>query len=294
MNVEELREQLELLSGPSSATPEAREGVRRRVRRTRLRAGAASAVAAVLVVALLGLGVRDARRSPIDVRTVPSSTPVSCDGDVGTTPPKEVPSDVAKWAGGAPVVGHGALWTIRSAIDVAPDHQGDVWRLKFPWFTRPFGLPKITGRRLDGPGGFHSHAGSATDARGTWAVSTLEFSAPGCWEVTAGYRNVGITFRILVGEPLGRGTIAGTLREIGGRPPGLNRTISGTVSFEGTGESAAASTGGTFSVDVAVGTYTVTGTSPQYQGGLAQCHADAPVVVRRGHTTKVTVICPIR
>ena len=63
-----------------------------------------------------------------------------------------VPPDVAAWAHGDPVVGQGAVWTIRSAIDVAPHPQSGQWYLKFPWFLRPPGIPTITGRRLDGGG----------------------------------------------------------------------------------------------------------------------------------------------
>ena len=49
------------------------------------------------------------------------------------------------------------------------------------WFTTPLGLPSITGRRLDGPGTFRADVNYATDSSGTWVVSDLFFSAPGCW-----------------------------------------------------------------------------------------------------------------
>lgn len=295
MNIEELREQLDLLAGPASVTPDAREGVRHRVRRTRRRASATSAMAAVLVVAVVAVGVRDARRSPIDVKTVASSTAApaaSCRPGVGTVPAKDVPRDVAKWADGAPVVGHGALWTIRSAMAAAPTWYNGTWLLKFPWFTRPFGLPRINGHRIDGPGSFRFDAGSATDQGGTWVVSSLEFSALGCWEVTASYRNVGIVFRILVRDI---GTIAGTLREVGGPSPGLDRAIAGTVTITGrSGFSVRAPTNRNgFSVDLPVGTYTVTGTSLSINDGHTSCSAGGPVAVARGLTT-VAVICPIK
>jgi hypothetical protein len=93
-------------------------------------------------------------------------------------------------------VGDSALWTIRSAIDVPGSHQSNIWRAKFPWYTRPFGLPTITGRRLDGTGTFRADAHPATDSRGTWVVSSLEFSRPGCWEVISRYGSSSIRFRM--------------------------------------------------------------------------------------------------
>ena len=106
--------------------------------------------------------------------------------------------DVARWAHGAAVVGHGALWTIRSAIDVSASRQPKGWFLKFPWYARPFGLPNITGRRLDGAGTFHASVDRADDARGAWVVSSLEFSHRGCWEVTSRYRKATIRFHLNV------------------------------------------------------------------------------------------------
>jgi hypothetical protein len=75
--------------------------------------------------------------------------------------------------------------------------------LKFPWFTRsPFGLPQIDGRRIDGPGTFHADVNKATSPDGTdWVVSSLEFSEPGCWEITARYYDptLPLTFRLEIG-----------------------------------------------------------------------------------------------
>ena len=114
-------------------------------------------------------------------------------------PADYVPPDVAAWAGGRAVVGQGSVWTIRSAIAVAPNHQQDHWYLKFPWYLRPSGIPAITGRRTDGSGTFRADANLATDSRGTWTVSGLEFSSPGCWEVTARYKNSALTVTIFFG-----------------------------------------------------------------------------------------------
>ena len=226
MNIEELREQLEQLAGsPSRPTAEARDGVRRRVNRHRRRMGATSAMAAALVVAIIGVGVWNAQDSPVKVRTVPSTAnPLECRADVGTVPANQVPADVAAWADGEPVVGHGALWTIRSAVTVAPAYDKGGWFLKFPWLTRPYGLPKFTGRRLDGAGTFRAEAGPATDQRGTWVVSSLDFSALGCWEVTASYRNVGIVLDLVRTLPWARSPAPCEV----GPAPGHHQVIAGT------------------------------------------------------------------
>jgi hypothetical protein len=111
------------------------------------------------------------------------------------------PPDVTRWADGAPVIGSGALWTIASASSAPAVHELGVWRVKFPWFTRPAGddVPTIHGRRLYGPGTFRAETNRAFDARGSWVASNLTFSAPGCWEVTARYRGSTLTFPLRVG-----------------------------------------------------------------------------------------------
>ena len=76
------------------------------------------------------------------------------------------PHDVVEWAQGKPVIGEGSLWTIRSAVRVPGVKYGNSWHLKFPWYTRPNGLLRVEGRRLDGPGTFHYDVNRAFDARG--------------------------------------------------------------------------------------------------------------------------------
>jgi hypothetical protein len=185
------------------------------------------------------------------------------------------------------------LWTVRSLLSRAPTLDQGTWRTKIAWFTRPFGIPRFGGRRLDGAGTFHGEGNAATDQHGTWVASSLEFSAAGCWEVTVSYENTKIVVRILVGAE--RGTISGRLREVGGPAPGLDRSVPGTISIEGDSTAVGASTStGEFSVQVPVGTYTVTGTSPLVNDGREKCVVSDPVIVESGRTTKVTVICPIR
>lgn len=90
------------------------------------------------------------------------------------------------------------------------------------------------------------------------------------------------------------GTLTGTLQAEGGLPGAGPRPLSGQVTLQGpdghlTGISVGAN--GRFSVPVAVGTYTLSGQSPQYQGGNATCHAAETVTVTKGVTTHVQVDC---
>ncbi|HXQ60957.1 MAG TPA: hypothetical protein VN796_01415 [Acidimicrobiales bacterium] len=130
----------------------------------------------------------------------------SVDGHATTTcavnPPAvaaaKVPASVARWARGAPVIGSGSLWTIRSALDVRPDFRNGRWLLKFPWYLRPPGVPEITGRRIDGRGAFHADDSQAVDAHGVWDASSLQFSVGGCWEITGRFHASTLTVRIRV------------------------------------------------------------------------------------------------
>jgi hypothetical protein len=68
-----------------------------------------------------------------------------------------------------------------------------------PWFTRPWGIPLITARRLDGSGTFHATANEAIDQNGRWVASNLIFSAAGCWKVTSRYHASTLRFEVRVG-----------------------------------------------------------------------------------------------
>jgi hypothetical protein len=299
MNIDDFRAQLEQMAGPEpSLTADAREAVHRRVRRARRRTGAITATAAVLVVAITVAGLHAAQDSPVRVRTLESTTPTTppeCTTSPPTVPPADVPSDVAKWASNAPVVGGGALWAVLSILNGPVMHDSGVYRMKVSWLTRPFGIPTFSAHRLDGPGAFHGNGDQAIDPRGEWVASTLEFSEPGCWAVTVSYADATISYQILIGDseqPAStRGTIIGTLREIGGPPPGVDHGIAGTVHADGPSDSWAGTTGsdGTFSVTVNAGTYSLTG-SPS---GGGYCSGGAHVVVTAGHTTHADVICNV-
>ena len=97
------------------------------------------------------------------------------------------------------MAGGGALWTLRSAFDFPADVRDGTWSMKIPWFTKPFGLPTITARRLDGVGTFRSEPNAAFDASGKWVSGGLQFSAPGCWEITSRYRESSLRVRLRIG-----------------------------------------------------------------------------------------------
>jgi hypothetical protein len=196
MNIDELRSELDALAGPPALpTVEVRAAIRRRVRRRRTRslAGLTVTAAVVGVLAVAAVGASSDDGPSVNVKV---AAPAACASGPAPVAAESVPPDVAAWAHGRPVVGRGAVWTIRSAIDGAPDLQNGHWYLKFPWYLRPPGIPTITGRRLDGEGTFSADANLAYDASGTWTVSGLAFSAPGCWEVTAHYQDSALTVTI--------------------------------------------------------------------------------------------------
>ncbi len=96
------------------------------------------------------------------------------------------------------------------------------------------------------------------------------------------------------GPPGPTGTLTGMLQAVGGAPGGGTRVLSGQVTLHGasghiTGITVAAD--GRFSVPVSVGTYTVSGQSPQYEGGTGKCRASGPVVMNKGVTSSVEVEC---
>jgi hypothetical protein len=96
------------------------------------------------------------------------------------------------------------------------------------------------------------------------------------------------------GPPGPTGTLAGTLQAVGG-PPGVGpRALSGQITLHGssghiTGITVGAN--GRFSAPVPVGRYTVSGRSPKYEGGTADCKASGPVTVTKGLTSSVEVDC---
>lgn len=155
---------------------------------------------AALLLAGASVGACSSRHGTPNAAAPAASTPAAaCATPIGPATAGGIPPDVAAWAHGVPVIGGGALWTIRSAVDVAATAYRAGWHLKFPWYTRPNGLPKIEGRRLDGSGTFSYDVNTAYDSTGPFVTSTLDFSDPGCWEVTGRFDNSMLQFRLRVG-----------------------------------------------------------------------------------------------
>jgi hypothetical protein len=204
VTLDELTDALDDIAEPRVADVRAaRVAVQRRVRRARVRRAAAAGACTALVAAAAVVVALDSGGSTPSIHTEgPASAPRTalCNQIPLPVPRADVPADVAQWSGDTEVIGSGALWTIRSATAVAPIPLDGGWYLKFPWDPRPTGLPVITGRRLDGPGTFYADVNAATDSRGTWAVSGLNFSTAGCWQITARYAGSELTFNLAAGQ----------------------------------------------------------------------------------------------
>jgi hypothetical protein len=89
------------------------------------------------------------------------------------------------------------------------------------------------------------------------------------------------------------GTVTGHLYGVGGPAPGLRRPWPGTVVVTGRGVhlDISVGSGGTFSVTVPAGRYTVVGHSPLYGSGKYLCQATRAVTVQSGHSSKAEVLC---
>lgn len=90
------------------------------------------------------------------------------------------------------------------------------------------------------------------------------------------------------------GVIHGRLLAVGG-PPGISpRPLPGKVKAVGAGSTSHVATvtaDGSFRINVAPGTYALTGTSPLYDSGHAQCRAQQPVRVSAGEAVTADVYC---
>jgi len=96
------------------------------------------------------------------------------------------------------------------------------------------------------------------------------------------------------GPPGPTGTLTGRLQAVGGPSGAGPRALSGQVALHnsnGTRDIISVGANGRFSVPASVGTYTVSGRSPKYEGGTADCKASGPVTVTKGHTSTVEVEC---
>jgi hypothetical protein len=110
---------------------------------------------------------------------------------------------------------------------------------------------------------------------------------------------IGLAFGIRNVSPLSpaTGTLTGTFQAVGGPPGIVPRELSGTITAKTAGQGILGFpvTDGRFTVDsVVVGSYTVTGKSPQFDGGRTICHATRRVTVTKGATSNVKIDCQER
>jgi len=91
----------------------------------------------------------------------------------------------------------------------------------------------------------------------------------------------------------GSGTLSGHLYVVGGPAPGTPRAVEGTVVATGPGGRHTATVGadGSFTMQLAPGTYTVTGTSPQYGEGKSPCPANGTVAVVQSEVRTADAYC---
>jgi hypothetical protein len=105
------------------------------------------------------------------------------------------------------------------------------------------------------------------------------------------------------GQGQGQGTVQGTFERVGGPITVTNGKaqtptvpLSGTVTFTGgNGQKFSVSVGssGTFSVQLAVGSYAVSGVSGQLGGGGLACSSPLNAGVRAGEISRILVVCPV-
>jgi hypothetical protein len=88
------------------------------------------------------------------------------------------------------------------------------------------------------------------------------------------------------------GTISGHLFAVGGPYPGLPRPLLGVVFVSGSQKlHVVVGIDGDYWVVVRAGTYSISGRSPQYQGGHLVCHARSRMTVAAGTDFKADVFC---
>ena len=188
-----------------------------------LLAGAATAVAAVVIVAFVslrfggsattGAGPAVASVAPTEVVASPSvasSTPPNC--DVTKPVPAFVPPE-----GELLKAPFGSAWFGRAALYTALDPDGEVWsglprteaglgQKTFWWSVdwqpddEPTPAIHVTGERLDAPGTLEAGPGTNASAFdiGTAMLVGVDFPEPGCWRLTASYRDASLYYTVLV------------------------------------------------------------------------------------------------
>jgi hypothetical protein len=125
---------------------------------------------------------------------LPARTPrARCESQTVVTPRHDLPAKVRAIRGTDRFVGAGMLWT-PAAVNVSYT-TGGGWALpKQAWFRLEAGAPTITARRVGASGGTFIADLPPAESYPLWLnasigpgfiPSNLQFSAPGCWRITA-------------------------------------------------------------------------------------------------------------
>jgi hypothetical protein len=111
---------------------------------------------------------------------------------------------------------------------------------------------------------------------------------------------VGVVLLASCGGTSGQGTLSGHLYVVGGPlvrggAAGSPRPVAGTVVANGSGgaHTATARADGRYAMQVPPGTYTVTGTSRQYNDGNSACPASGKIMVVRDQVRTADVYCQV-
>ena len=128
----------------------------------------------------------------VAARSSPSAG--ACPANPAPTPRRDLPAELQPYGAKLRPFGSGVLWTVQPRNPVRFTESGTWVLRKQPWFRLEEGPLTITGRRVDGAGGtfradlppvesypldLNLHIGPG------FIPSSLEFSSPGCWRVTA-------------------------------------------------------------------------------------------------------------
>ena len=171
---------------------------------TRLMVAAGAALVLVLAVATLRPGVGPGVGTQTPTCDVTRPTPFAAPSPYLVSPPAVYES---VWFGSR------ALWTMLDpdgetwAQSALPRGPGGLSQKTFWWSADR--IPQddlvpaitVTGTRLDGPGTFEFGPGTNASADfGPAMLVGVEFPTPGCWQLTARYRDAVLSYVVLITE----------------------------------------------------------------------------------------------
>jgi hypothetical protein len=93
------------------------------------------------------------------------------------------------------------------------------------------------------------------------------------------------------------GVVQGTLEAVGGPAPGTARPLKGSIALRDTDGAefpATAASDGAFQIRVPIGIYAISGRSPVYESGVADCLSSGPATLTVDATIHVVVVCQER